>query len=232
MFYIVKKKVLIIVLLCTLLVAGSFTAYFTVKATNSPSLGYTIIIDPGHGGVDPGSVGRKTEVTESELNLKISLKLSDILKKSGFNVILTRKNADGLYGTYSAGYKKRDMTARKDIILKHKADAVISIHMNSFTTSTHRGAQVFYNTQNKESENLAKHIQSVFKSDLPESDKGTSIGDYYILKCTNIPTVLCECGYLSNPSDEALLVTEEYQEKVANSIYKGLVAYLHIEGTV
>ena len=199
--------------------------YFAVKT--SPNLGLTIVIDPGHGGVDPGSIGRKSKITESELNLKISNKLSEYLNNGGFNVILTRTNADGLYGTYSSGYKKRDMLARKDIISKANADIVVSVHMNSFTSSIHRGAQVFYNTNNHESENLAKSIQAIFSEELPESNKGTAIGDYFILKCTDVPSVLCECGYLSNADDEALLITDEYQDKVAYCIYKGIVSYLN-----
>ncbi len=202
------------------------STFFAVKA--SPNIGLTIVIDPGHGGIDPGSIGRKTKVTESELNLKISNKLMNLLKSADFNVILTRTNSDGLYGTYSSGYKKRDMLARQEIIEKSGASLAISIHMNSFTTSANRGAQVFYNTLNKNSEILAKSIQECFTKDLPESNKGTAIGDYFILKCTEIPIVLCECGYLSNPSDEALLVTDEYQEKVAYSIYKGVVSFLSV----
>ena len=201
------------------------SSFFTVKA--SPNVGLTVVIDPGHGGVDPGSVGRKTKVTESELNLKISHKLMNLLKCGEFNVILTRTTSDGLYGTYSSGYKKRDMLARQEIIEKSGATIAISIHMNSFTTSANRGAQVFYNTLNKNSEVLAKNIQECFAKELPESNKGTAIGDYFILKCTDIPIVLCECGYLSNATDEALLVTDSYQEKVAYCIYKGVVSFLN-----
>lgn len=199
---------------------------FAVKA--SPNMGLTIVIDPGHGGIDPGSIGRKTKVTESELNLKISNHLKSLLKKSEFNVILTRTSSDGLYGTYSSGYKKRDMLARKEIIEKSDASIAISIHMNSFSTSANRGAQVFYNTINPESETLAKSIQNCFLADLPESNKGIAIGDYYILKCVDIPIVLCECGFLSNPEDEALLIQNDYQEKVAYSIYKGIVRFLNV----
>ncbi len=201
------------------------SSFFTVKA--SPNVGLTIVIDPGHGGVDPGSVGRKTKVTESELNLKISNKLMKLLKCGEFNVILTRTTSDGLYGTYSSGYKKRDMLARQEIIEKSGASIAISIHMNSFTTSANRGAQVFYNTLNKNSEILAKNIQECFAKELPESNKGTAIGDYFILKCTDIPIVLCECGYLSNATDETLLITDSYQEKVAYCIYKGVVSFLN-----
>ena len=225
-----KLKYIIIILTAIALIISSAIfsneEYLVSKA--SPSMGITIVLDAGHGGIDPGSIGRKTKTTESELNLKITLKLADYLKAGGFNVILTRNGADGLYGVYSKDYKKRDMLARKEKILKSKADLVVSIHMNSFTNSAYRGAQVFYNSNNPESENLASSVQQIFASSLPESDKGISVGDYYILKCTNIPTILCECGYLSNESDEALLIDDEYQTKLAYSIYKGVVIYLNV----
>ncbi len=230
MIKVLKLKYIIIVITAIALMF-SITAFSTngfLVSKASPSLGLTIVLDAGHGGVDPGSVGRKTKVTESELNLKITLKLSEYLKAGGFNVVLTRTNADGLYGVYSKDYKKRDMLARKEKIVEVNADLVISIHMNSFTNSAYRGAQVFYNSNNPESESIASSVQQIFASSLPESNKGISIGDYYILKCTNIPTILCECGYLSNPDDEVLLIDDAYQDKLAYSIYKGVVIYLNV----
>ena len=230
MFKVFKLKYIVIIITAIALIF-SITAFSTngfLVSKASPSMGLTIVLDAGHGGIDPGSVGRKTGVTESELNLKITLKLADYLKAGGFNVVLTRNNADGLYGVYSKDYKKRDMQARKDKILKASADLVVSIHMNSFTNSTYRGAQVFYATNNPESEHIASSVQQVFASSLPESDKGTAIGDYYILKCTNTPSILCECGYLSNANDEELLITEAYQDKLAYAIYKGIVIYLNV----
>lgn len=223
-----KYIMLVIVSVCLIFSISIYknSSFFAVKA--SPNMGLTIVIDPGHGGIDPGSIGRTTSVTESELNLKISNKLKLLLDKNDFNVILTRTSPDGLYGTYSSGYKKRDMLARKEIIEKSDASIAISIHMNSFSTSANRGAQVFYNTINPESETLAKSIQNCFLADLPESNKGIAIGDYYILKCVDIPIVLCECGFLSNPEDEALLIQNDYQEKVAYSIYKGIVSFLNV----
>lgn len=229
MFKVVKLKYVLIaiIILATAIVVPFLikeNATATIKA--SPSIGVTIVLDAGHGGVDPGSVGIKTKITESELNLAIVLKLKDYLLTGGINCILTRKDNSGLYGEYSKDYKKRDMEARKKIIETSNADLVISIHMNSFTSSRYRGAQVFYSEINPESEKLASLIQSCFASDLAESNKGSSIADYYMLKCSSLPSVLCECGFLSNQEDEALLVTPEYQDKVAYSIYKGIVSYL------
>ena len=120
------------------------------------------------------------------------------------------------------------MKARKEIIENSGANLLVSIHMNSFTNKSNRGAQVFYHDANPSSEILALSIQNCFQKDLPESNKGISLGDYYIIKCaSSIPSVLCECGYLSNPEDEKLLTDEVYQERVAYSIYKGIVSYLN-----
>ena len=194
----------------------------------SPKLGITVVLDAGHGGVDPGSIGKTTKTTESELNLIIVNKLESLLTSGGIDVIKTRTNEHGLYGVYSKDYKIRDMKARKEIINNSGATLTVSVHMNSFIQSKYRGAQVFYDTGNEFSEILALSIQNCFSKDLPESDKGIAIGDYFILKCDNsMPIVLCECGYLSNSEDEKLLTTPEYQDKVAYSIYKGIVAFLN-----
>lgn len=229
MFKVVKLKYIIIsaLLIAAIIIVpiiSSRRTTATIKAT--PSLGITVVLDAGHGGVDPGSVGRKTKVTESELNLAIVLKLKDYLLTGGINCLLTRTDQNGLYGAYTKDYKKRDMDARKKIIESSNADLVVSVHMNSFTSSRYRGAQVFYSELNPESSKLATLIQQCFASDLAESNKGSSIADYFMLKCSTLPSVLCECGFISNPEDEALLVTPEYQNKVAYAIYKGIVSYL------
>lgn len=155
-------------------------------------------------------------------------KLEKLLLSGGIDVIKTRKDENGLYGVYSRDYKTKDMHARRDIILSSNADLMVSVHMNSFVDGSNRGAQVFYTEGNTASENLALSIQNCFSKDLPESNRGISTGDYYILKCApSIPSVLCECGYLSNAEDEKLLADPEYQERVAYSIYKGIVTYLN-----
>ena len=220
-------------LIISLTIGGTFLihkqkirAEETIKT--SPSIGFTVVLDAGHGGIDPGSIGGKTKITESELNLSIVNKLEKLLLSGGIDVIKTRKDENGLYGVYSKDYKIKDMEARRDIIHSSNADLMISIHMNSFTDSSNRGAQVFYTEGDSKAETLALSIQKCFSVDLPESNRGISNGDYYILKCEpNIPSVLCECGYLSNTEDEQLLISAEYQEKLAYSIYKGIVSYLN-----
>ena len=229
-----KLKSIILSVLIISITIGSTIILSNPKASaketteTSPRIGYTVVLDAGHGGIDPGSVGRITKTTESDLNLIFVKKLESLLISSGIDVIKTRIDKHGLYGVYSKDYKIRDMQARKTIINNSKADILISIHMNSFRDSKYRGAQVFYDNSNESSPLLALSIQNCFASDLPESNKGTSIGDYYILKCdSSMPSVLCECGYLSNPEDEKLLVSDEYQNKVVYSIYKGIILYLN-----
>ncbi len=225
----VKKSRLIFSTLLIVVLIGSIILIentATKNVTVSPSIGYSVVLDAGHGGIDPGSVGRTTKCKESDINLKITKKLASYLEASGIDVIFTRQSEGGLYGIYTKDYKKRDMLARKEIIADSKADMLVSIHMNSFIQGSRRGAQVFYDENNESGKNLALTIQSCFSKYLPMSDKGISIGDYYILKCATLPSVLCECGYLSNSEDEKLLVTEDYQDKVAYNIYCGIIAYI------
>ena len=120
------------------------------------------------------------------------------------------------------------MAKRKEIIEQTKPNMVVSVHMNSFTNTKLRGAQVFYDKHSEISRELALSIQKFFTDELPASDKGVSIGDYYMLKCTAAPSVIAECGFLSNPEDEQLLLDEKYQTKVATCIYKGIMNFLII----
>ena len=119
------------------------------------------------------------------------------------------------------------MQARKDIILKERPDLVVSVHLNKFSLSSRRGAQVFYREDSEQGKILAKSIQNSFNS-MEEAPRQSSplAGDYYLLNCSEYPSVIAECGFLSNSEDEALLVTEDYQSKIAYAIFKGIVEYL------
>ena len=217
-------SLLLLLILTTFLVINS-TQNRVVHA--SPSLGITIVIDAGHGGIDPGCIGRLTKITEAELNLKIAKKLESLLLSSGFEVVLTRKNENGLYGIYDKNYKERDMAERKRIIEEAHPELAISIHMNSFTSTKSRGAQVFFEEKNEKSKVLAEILQELLKNNIEASTHDASLGDYYILHATNYPTVLCECGYLSNPEDEKLLTDEKHQDKLAYNLYAGIVSYIN-----
>lgn len=194
-----------------------------------PSRNYTVVIDAGHGGSDPGSIGYKTKVHEDEINLKISLKLKDKLEKAGINAIMTRETQDGLAEGKGKSFKKKDMQLRKEFIKKVRPNMVISIHQNSYTNHRLRGAQVFYDKTSDISKQIAQHIQDEFLQNLENSNKYVSPGDYFMLKCTTAPSVIVECGFLSNENEEKLLISDEYQEKITDCIYRAIVKFLQVK---
>lgn len=187
----------------------------------------TVVIDAGHGGIDGGVQGRKTGAIESEINLAITKKLAGIFEEHNFKVVLTRKGSGGLYGYLGAGFKKRDMKARENIINQANASMVISIHQNKFSSPNRRGAQVFYAKGSKRGKELAFFIQNSLNCNINSQKKYTALaGDYYILNCSPCPSVIVECGFLSNEQDEGLLITEEYQTKVATTIFYGCMQFI------
>lgn len=202
-----------------------FFALARTAAANTQRL--TIVIDAGHGGIDGGVVGRVSGVKESDINLSISRCLQKEFEEAGFRVVQTRPTEAGLYGTATAGYKKRDMQKRAEIIQENAPALVISVHQNFFSMTSRRGAQVFFRSDSSSSRTLACAIQTAF-NEMPETAKKYSAlaGDYYVLNCSDYPSVIVECGFLSNPEDEALLITQDYQKKVASVIAQGALSYL------
>ena len=202
-----------------------FFALARTAAANTQRL--TIVIDAGHGGIDGGVVGRVSGVKESDINLSISRCLQKEFEEAGFRVVQTRPTEAGLYGTATAGYKKRDMQKRAEIIQENAPALVISVHQNFFSMTSRRGAQVFFRNDSSSSRTLACAIQTAF-NEMPETAKKYSAlaGDYYVLNCSDYPSVIVECAFLSNPEDEALLITQDYQKKVASVIAQGALSYL------
>ncbi len=214
---------------CILLVVGvAFgVCFFALSRTAAQAQRLCIVIDAGHGGVDGGVVGIETGTKESDINLSLSRLLQEKFEELGFNVVMTRKTEAGLYGAATAGYKKRDMRKRAEIINGSNPALVISVHQNFFSARDRRGAQVFFREDSAESKTLACMIQSQF-NEMPECVKRSEPlkGDYYILNCSDYPSVIAECGFLSNAEDEALLVTQEYRKKIADAIVRGALGYL------
>lgn len=235
-FLILKRKniwfALVLIIIFAFCAAMQFVGVNSNQKINSPIYSYTIVIDAGHGGIDPGGIGIKTKVKESELNLSVTKILEQYLTAFGVKVVLTRASSAGLYGTSTKGYKKRDMLARRTIIEENNADMVVSIHMNRYVRSSLRGAQVFYDASSEEGKSLALCIQNMFAQNIPCSDKGISIGNFYMLQCTSAPSVLCECGYLSNEEDEKLLQDPVHQDKIAYNIFCGIVNYLNLSSSL
>ncbi|MCH5325322.1 MAG: N-acetylmuramoyl-L-alanine amidase [Eubacterium sp.] len=190
----------------------------------------TIVLDAGHGGEDGGCVGIGGEI-EKDINLAIVLDLRDMLTLGGFNVVLTRDADRAIYdpGTETLREKKvSDMENRLKIITAQKDCVFLSVHQNQFTQPEYFGAQVFYNENNPDNRLLAQIMQENFQALQPENDRTTKVMDteLYLFKDTETPSVLIECGFLSNPDDAAKLSDPEYQRKVAFMIYNGVIRYM------
>ena len=224
--FIVKKS--LIVIFCAILVLGAICGICVsaVAATSTHDGIKTVVIDAGHGGIDAGVLGITTKTKESEINLYIAKYLRGYFADAGFNAVLTRTTQGGLYGTSTKGFKMRDMKKRKEIIEKNNADMVISIHQNFCPIPSRRGGQAFYDNGSESGKALAQCVQQSL-NEMKECVKQNTplVGDYYMLKCTSNPSVLVECGFLSNELDEKLLVSAEYQKAIAYAIFKGAVTF-------
>jgi len=230
---IIRKHWLIIISILLILVIISTTALLYrnkyLAVISLPTTTKVIVIDPGHGGFDPGKLGDKGK-HEKAINLAISLYLREYLEQSGSIVIMTREEDVDLYVDDGSGRRKKtiDLTNRKDIVTKNKPHVLISIHVNSFPQSRYYGAQTFYSEDNEESRELAIIILEELARVLNEDNKREALknDDVYMIKGLDIPAVLIECGFLSNPQEEQRLNDPQYQQKIAWSIYVGLQRYL------
>ena len=202
-------------------------AVYTWSEKNDKEQRYTIVIDPGHGGNDPGKIGIN-DVLEKDVNLAISLKLKEILEQNDCKVIMTRDADQGLYQEGDSNKKVSDLHARCQLINDSGADAVISIHQNSFTSESSKGAQVFYQTTSIEGKVLAEIMQEQMVSGLnPKNNRvAKANSDYYMLKNTQAPMVIVECGFLSNSQEAELLTQEAYQRRVAWAVALGTLQYV------
>ena len=187
-----------------------------------------VVLDAGHGGMDPGKVG-VAGTLEKELNLELVYRVKRLLEQNNVQVVLTRESDAGLYTEADANKKSADMRKRVEIINQEAPDLVVSIHQNSYTSPVCRGAQVFYYEGSETGRILAELLQSTIKKTLADGNtrEAKSNSSYYMLKKSAYTSVIVECGFLSNPEEEALLLTEEYQEKLAWAIHLGVLQYLN-----
>jgi len=185
-----------------------------------------VVIDAGHGGRD-GGVTSSNGLRESDVTLKISQHLKFELEVNGYEVTLTRNDDEGLYDEDVSNRKRDDMRKRHDIIEIVQPDLVVSIHLNNFIRdkSVH-GLQCFYQKGREIGQNYANQIQqSLNKSGLFDRDRTAMSADYYILE-TEYPSVLIECGFLSNVEEERRLASDEYQRELAREIAEAIVDVL------
>lgn len=188
----------------------------------------SIVIDAGHGGDDPGMIGA-SGINEKVLNLVYAKKLEALLTEAGYQVVQTRNSEEGLYDPEETHKKAQDMQRRCAVIEETKPLVTISIHQNSYPQdSAVCGPQVFYYEQSQEGEALAACIQNSLNQELeiprPREHKGNA--SYYILKRSASTTVIVECGFLTNPQEEAKLQEEEYQDRLVQAICDGVLEYL------
>ncbi len=229
-FAVIKKKSLVAIAVLSVSVALCFflLTRWSEPISAVPKLGKTVVIDAGHGGIDGGVVGVTTGVKEAEINLAIAKSLRHFFERNGYDVVMTRENSNGLYDGNAKSKKLSDMQARREIIEKARPELVISVHQNYYPLSSVKGAQVFYHDGSEAGKELAERLQGSLNGALA-CERVAKTGDYYIVNCTEYTSVIAECGFLSNPDEEALLVSAEYQEKVAYTIFSAAHAYLSAE---
>ena len=186
-----------------------------------------ILIDAGHGGDDPGKIGIN-DALEKDINLQIALKLQKILEQNNIKVVMTRNTDAGLYSEGATNKKAEDMQKRCKIIENSNALFTVSIHQNSYTSPEIQGAQVFYYGQSENGKKLAEILQTALIEQVdPDNHRAAKANEsYYLLKKTPTPTVIVECGFLSNPIEAELLLQDDYQDQLVNAIYTGIKTYL------
>ena len=224
-FLTIKKKTIVVFILCLMILGGGIGASFVVRTSATPKPTHTIVIDAGHGGRDGGAVGSVTGITESELNLTYAKKLASLAGQFGIRAVLTRKDMNGLYDENAKNKKKSEMEKRRKIINGCGADVMVSIHMNSFPLPSSDGAQIFYAKGSEGGFNLAKSVQTNVCKSFASARNYVTVGDYYVLNTAKMPSILVECGFLSNPNEERLLVSSDYCEKFCYSVLAGIISY-------
>lgn len=189
-----------------------------------------IFIDAGHGGKDPGKVGVNGAL-EKDINLAIALTLRDLMEKEGYEVVMAREIDCGLYEETDSNKKNADMRNRVKLIQEINPILAVSIHQNSFSQESSRGAQVFYYGGSTEGKKFAGIMQQTIKDYIADGNHRVEKAntDYYMLRKSTCPLIIIECGFLSNYKESELLITPEYQTKMAEAIRNGILKYLSLQ---
>lgn len=191
-----------------------------VTSENVQAQKEVVVIDAGHGGHDPGKVG-VNDALEKDINLQIAKKVKTHLEKNGIQVVMTRED-DVMEDT-----KLEDMKKRVALINKTKPAITVSIHQNSYSDSGIKGAQVFYYTGSEISKEAASLMQEKLrKIDNENTRQIKGNNNFYMLMKTEVPTIIVECGFLSNPGEAEKLVSDVYQEQMAEAICSGILTWL------
>ena len=198
----------------------------SVEAADKP----IIVLDAGHGGLDSGAVG-KSGVLEKDVNLSVVKHLQQLLELSGFKTVLTRSEDISIYDPGVEGIRNQklsDMDNRLEIVQSYPESIFLCIHQNNYTDPQYFGGQMFYNNNNPNNRTLAQIMQNRFAELQEGNDREIKLSgdELFLLKSNKNPSLMIECGFLSNPEEEALLATEEYRQKLAFTIYGGVLEYI------
>lgn len=231
-----RRSFYTVTFICLLLAIGG--CYIVIQHTpiTSPTLSWTFaekifLIDPGHGGTFPGRVN-ESNILEKDINLDIALKLDQLLEETGSHVIMTRRTDIDLIPQQSQNktlllQQRADLETRVQMASQTNADYFISIHCNSIPNEKWKGAQTFYNPEDPESKALAEAIQQTLIEQLGNNNRNAlPREDTYLFQNSTIPTVIVECGFLSNSEESVKLQDSAYQQQLAWSIYLGIHNYL------
>lgn len=184
-----------------------------------------IVIDVGHGGSDPGKVSADG-IKEKDINLQIALYLKDYLIAQDYTVYMTRETDCGLYDDHAKNKKNSDLNNRIQFFKDKNAYCVVSIHQNSYPDTVPHGAQTFYFEGSEEGKSFAESVQhSLLQFDNTNTRQAKSSSSYYLLKHSQVPAIIVECGFLSNPEETAKLTDANYQKQLAYSICLGVCKY-------
>lgn len=214
----------ILVLAALVFVSRTISKYVDSNQVKNEKI--TIVLDPGHGGSDPGKIG-VNDVEEKTVNLEIAKTVQKLLKKEKIDVVMTREKDTMLTGRDGQATKVGDMKARVAMINETKPALAVSIHQNSYHQEGVKGAQVFYYSHSEDGKKAAEVMQKALLSLNTDNNRKAKANDtYYLLKRTEPPTIIVECGFLSNWEEAELLKDKEYQESIAEAIVEGIKAYI------
>lgn len=193
-----------------------------------PLSGLTVALDPGHGGYDGGARAAESGLWEKAITLQMALSIEEELTAQGAQVVLTRRQdiclAEG--DTATRARKRQDLERRMDIAAQAGADVFLSIHMNEYRDPQQQGPQVFWQQGGQAGQLLAQTLQSALIRELnPPKQRQALAGDYYVLRGP-LPSALVECGFISNPQEERLLLSSDYQHRFGQALAAGLCDYL------
>ena len=228
MLVISKKRIIFLSLIFIFSITffSVFKCSPSIPTSATPVSSQIIVLDAGHGLPDGGAVNTNG-LSEAEINLKIIQKLQELLEASNCTTILTRSDENGIYDANAKKKKVSDLQNRVNIVNSSNADILVSIHLNKISKPQYYGWQTFYQKNNENSKNLAQLIQSNLNYSIQRTNKREilPISNIYLMDNSKIPSVIVECGFLSNPDDSKLMQTDEYQNSLAWGIYTGIMDY-------